>query len=162
MIKFLLLLSMFSMTAHAQNLQSFLELKTDEEKVEFLNNKTELVENQSILSRYSKKNQSLMQKLNKAGLDEIDVWSDTILEGPYTLTGDPQIQLSGLYTKNRTVFALYGKVRHQALFIEGDACIYNEEKGTYTECPEVTIYDYFIIDTNGNYIDSKDYPETDH
>jgi hypothetical protein len=162
MVKFFILVSLMCASVYAQSLKSFLELTTDEEKIQFLDEKTNLVDSEAALARYSARKPLVMEKLNKIGLSEIDVWYDTILEGPYSLIGEPKIELAGLYTKNKTVFAVSGVIYHPAVFTDDDACVYDEEKEEFTECPELTIYQHFIMDINGNYIESENYPETDY
>lgn len=157
-MKFLIAFALFVSVAHAQQMSrdDFARL-SDEEKVTFL-------ENHATERSATARDQSsaIFKKLLNEAVGVSDVWYDTILEGPYALTGDAGVESSTVFTYNKLVFAYHFNVSAAAIFTEGEGCEFNEETEQWSEeCMDSTgtISQGILYDFSGREIDDGSYPE---
>jgi hypothetical protein len=151
---------LFSQASLALTKQEFLELG-DDEKMEFLQGKATEYYMPEDLEKFKTSNPKLMENLKEQGLDLARVWWDTILEGPYALNGEKEVELSSVYMFNNEIYAVGAYVSAPALMI--DSCDYNEDEDQWEgeDCYGGTITEGFYIDFNGEFIDSGNYAEFD-
>lgn len=138
------------------NREQFVKL-TNDEKVEFLN---QHAQEKPATSRQA--NGVLFKKLQTQSLRLADLWYDTILEGPYALTGDAALSESNVMIVNRQVYAYRFHVHAPAIFTEGEGCEMNEETEEWSEaCFESagTITESALFDYLGEALDDGSYAE---
>lgn len=130
----------------------------DNAKAEFIQNQALEVYDLSALERFEGEQKPLMNLLAEKGEDLSRVWYDTILEGPYALTGDSEVSISSLYLHNGEVYAILATVSAPAVFV--DSCNYDEEAEEWDEgCYAGSISESFVMDSSGELIDLGYYAE---
>lgn len=147
-----------SSLAHAQDLSldDFARLD-DEQKVVFLDEHATEATTTSV-----QRSQPLVQQLMTEAVKIADVWYDTILEGPYALTGKPGVEETSALTVKDTVFAYRVTVAAPAIFTEGEFCTFNEETEEWSaECYNDSgiITQQVLYDFAGREIDDGSYAE---
>lgn len=157
-MKFILALLMLISVAHAQQVSrdDFARF-TDEQKVSFLNNfATE--KPASAREQVS----ALFKRLATKAIGISDIWHDTILEGPYALTGEAGIEFSTVYSYNKQIYAYLFNISAPAIFTEGVGCEYNYDTEEWSvECMEFagSISQSVLYDFSGREIDDGSYAE---
>lgn len=127
-------------------------------KEEFINNQATEVYEELEIQKFMEKNTELMKIVTDSGDRVANVWWDTILEGPYSLTGESETQIQTLYTLNGEVIAVQALVSSSAIFT--DSCDYDEEADAWgDDCTPGSISESFVIGIDGNTIDFGYYAE---
>lgn len=156
----LLLTCLFTTLAHAQLMPraDFLRL-TDDQKSEFLG---KYAEEKPITA--SQRSSAVFKTVKALALKVSDVWYDTILEGPYVMTDEPELGESNALIVNKQIYAYRFTVRAPAFFTEGEGCELDEETDVWTDvCLESSGYitEPVMFDFKGTRIDDGSYAEFD-
>ena len=137
--------------AYAQNpgREAFARLSV-EERASFLLNQAEEIELAGL--RPHLVNHPVLTAVKAQALRATNVWWDTILEGDYELTGQPEIA-------DVTVFLAHGQVYGYRVTARADAiatgaCDYDEENETWGEdCQPGAIVEGFLFDFRGRLLE---------
>ena len=156
-----LALTLMIQTLSAAPLSSAAFLKLDDQaKLEFLEQHAKEVYDADEIAKLLVSNSEINKHAQSQGKDLARVWPDTILEGPYSQTGDAEVEVSSVYLLKGKIIAVRAYVSAAALFTDFDDCKYDEDQNQWSEeCPTGSIVEGYYIDSSGERIQSDDYPE---
>lgn len=160
-MKFILFvfINVLAFHSHAVSPEDFLKMD-DSAKIDFIENHLHEIEDPKAIQNFVVTQSKIFEAVQKAGSRAADIWSDTILEGPYALDGETTTSVTTLYTLNGVIYAVYAVVSAPALMIDG--CEFDESTNTWgDDCTEGSISETIIIDWEGNLIENGFYPEFD-
>lgn len=147
----------FSSLSLAMTKAEFLNLD-ESAKQQFLETQASALEGEEDIQNFMAAQPDLMRLVLEAGESVSNIWGDTILEGPYSLTGDIETTVSTIYTSNNEVYAVYATVSAPAILT--DSCDYNDETNQWDDdCMVGNISESFVLDAEGNTIDMGYYAE---
>ena len=151
----------FQAFAQTISYQEFVKL-TDKKKHSYLQENTTESDEFELLEYVERLNPELQSDMESIANEASYLWYDTVLEGPYAMTGEVKVSLTSVYMSENNYFAVSGIMYATGVFTEDDQCEYDEENDQWSqECSEVTIYEHFIMDMDGTFIESDYYPEVD-
>ncbi len=144
-------------TSFALSKNAFLALD-EKDKENFINTQTVEVDDTESIELFQKENPNLVAEIMKQGEYLANIWGDTILEGPYSLTGDLEITIYSLYTFDGEPYAVLATVSSSAVFT--DSCEYDEDADAWPDdCGAGTISESFVVDMAAQTIDFGYYAE---
>lgn len=109
----------------------------------------------------------IIKKMEAVAEELVNIWGDTVLEGPYAQLGDSSLDLESIRAiyKGSELVGFYATVRADAAFT--DSCDYNDEVSEeqadreFNECLQDYkgyIYENFLVNKNGSYIEEFSEP----
>ncbi len=152
---------LLTQVSFAQSLQEF-NLLSDDQKIELIYSSEFIeVDDQQTMSELLLP--ELLGKVHTLANSLVDVWGDTVLEGPYAIVQvDLSVTVESLFIKNNQIYAIKASVSNPAIIIESEDCHYSYESSQYTdECYEGIISQDFYLDVNGQEIESDNYADFD-